>query len=351
MILPPNFAAALALLIFSALCLGGWPNLYKKGGKWRFELFYLDFIIGAVVLIPILGLTLGSLGYDGFTFFDDIMHAGKNQWLMAFCAGGIFSMGTMLTLAGIATGGMAVGMASSMGMATVMGVIMSRIVAPGSADGTLLLAGALLSFTAVMVAAGCYRGIAVMRHEALARAGKAKSTRRPSPVKSVVLGAIGGILIGVFPPLLDNARAGDIGLGPYAAMQFMTMGAFLSTLILSLFLMNLPVEGEPVDVFDFVKGKIGTHLSGLIAGMMWAGGFLCLMLVGAGAENYKIAPGLFSAFIRGWPLIGILCGLLLWKEFRGADGRINVMLGVMLLLLAAGLGLASMAFILPTKPA
>jgi hypothetical protein len=75
------------------------------------------------------------------------------------------------------------------------------------------------------------------------------------------------------------------------------------------------------------------------------------MLVAAGGENYKITPALFAVFTKGWPLVGILCGVLFWKELREADGRIKVMFAIMLLLLASGLGLAAMAFAVQTKVA
>lgn len=351
MILPPNFAAALALLILSALCLAGWANTYKMGGKWRFELYYLDFTIGAGILVLTLALTFGTLGYDGFTFFDDIMHAGKNQWLAATVAGLFLNAGTLFTLAAVATGGMSIGFPASMGAAALVGAILTRAIQPGSANGTLMFAGAALSVTAVLVAAACYRMMAVLRHEVVARAGKAKSTKRPAPLKAIVLGSVGGILIALFPPFLNNARATEIGLGPYSAMTFMIFGTFLSTVVLSLFLMNLPVDGEPVDVFDYVKGSIGTHLRGVLGGMLWAGGWMALLLVAAGTENYHISPALYNAFSQGWPILAGIFGLVLWKEFRGGDGRIKILLALMFLLLAGGLGLLSMAMLLPAKAA
>lgn len=351
MILPPNFAAALALLILSALCLGGWANTYKMGGKWRFELYYLDFTIGAGIIVLVLALTFGSLGYDGFTFFDDIMHAGKNQWLMAFVAGLFLNAGTLFTLAAVATGGMSIGFPVAMGTAALMGTILTRAVEPGSADGTLQFTGAALSVTAVLVAAAAYRMIAVLRHEAVARAGRAKSTKRPAPIKAIMLGSVGGILIALCPPFLNSARTSEIGLGPYGAMAFVIFATFLSTVVLSLFLMNLPVDGGPVDVFDYLKGTIGTHVRGAIGGMLWAGGWTALLLVGAGTENYHLSPGLYNAFAQGWPILAGIFGLAIWKEFRGCDGRIKILLALMFLLLAGGLGLLSMALQLPAKPA
>ena len=349
MILPPNYAVALALLIFGALCLGGWVNTFKIGAKWRYELYYLDFSLGVVVTALILAFTLGSLGYDGFTLADDVMHAGKNQWLMAFIAGGFVSSGVMLTLAAASTGGLAVGFGCSLGVWLVVGTLMSRAFQPAGGESTLQFAGAALGLTGMLVAAACYRMVAVGRHEDLARAGKAKSTKRPAPIKAAVLGSVGGVLLGVFPQFVNNARATEVGLGPYALMVFASFGGLLSTLVLSLFLMNLPVEGEPVDVFDYAKGGIGTHLRGAIGGMVFALGLVSLLVVGAGGDNFKMPPAIYNAFFQGWPILAALCGVAIWGELRGADGRVKVLALLMFLLLGGGLGLASMALLLPSK--
>src|SRR5674476_1393867 len=76
--------------------------------------------------------------------------------------------------------------------------------------------GGLVILTSILVNAVSYRMMGVARHEALARAGQAKSTRRPRPLKGIVLALAAGLLIGGFTPLLDKARQGELGLGPYA---------------------------------------------------------------------------------------------------------------------------------------
>ena len=88
MILPGSYVTALILLIVGMVGWGVWANLFKAaGGKWRFELFYFDFAIGVVLMAGVLALTVGSLGFDGFSFADDLRLAGKRQDLSAFLAG------------------------------------------------------------------------------------------------------------------------------------------------------------------------------------------------------------------------------------------------------------------------
>src|SRR5450756_3186437 len=99
------------------------------------------------------------------------------------------------------------------------------------AGNSLLLGmGCLLILTSILVNAVSYRIMGVARHEAQARAGRAKSTRRPSPLKGIILALAAGLLIGGFTPLVDKARQVDQGLGPYAAGFIFAFGVFFSRL-------------------------------------------------------------------------------------------------------------------------
>src|ERR1039458_1021441 len=98
MILPQTYTAALFLMILSMICWGSWANTYKLAGKWRFELYYFDFAAGLLLAAVILAYTAGNLGYDGFSFSDDLMHAGKRQWLLGFAGGAVFNLANMLLL-------------------------------------------------------------------------------------------------------------------------------------------------------------------------------------------------------------------------------------------------------------
>src|SRR5262249_61713624 len=49
MILPQTSMQTLMLMIVSLVCLGSWAVTLKVAGKWRFELYCLDFALGAVI--------------------------------------------------------------------------------------------------------------------------------------------------------------------------------------------------------------------------------------------------------------------------------------------------------------
>jgi glucose uptake protein len=77
MILPHTYIVTLLVLFFSMACWGSWANTQKMTGKWRFELFYFDYAFGVLLVALVCAFTLGSLGYDGFSFLDDVMNGGK----------------------------------------------------------------------------------------------------------------------------------------------------------------------------------------------------------------------------------------------------------------------------------
>jgi glucose uptake protein len=342
MILPQTHAAVLILTILSLFCWGSWANSYKLAGKWRFELYYFDFAAGVAIAAFLYAFTVGNLGYDGFSFVDDLMHAGKRQWFYGFMGGVIFNLANMILLSAISVAGMAVAFPVGIGVATIVGTTLAYS-AKSTGNPALLFAGCVLIAAAVVAAALAYGFHAVLRHEELARAGKAASTRRPSSIKGIVLALVSGLLMGSFFPLLDKAREGDIGLGPYAVAAVFAMGVFLSTFVFNVFLMNLPVEGEPLEMLDIFKSSLKQHLLGLAGGVLWCTGMVMSLIAGSAPTEVRMGTAAGYLLANGFTLIAALWGILLWKEFKGADLRVKVLAVFMFLLFACGLLLISQA--------
>jgi glucose uptake protein len=342
MILPQTHAAVLFLMTLSLLCWGSWANSYKLAGKWRYELYYFDFAAGVVVAAFLYAFTVGNLGYDGFSFMDDVMHSGKRQWLYGLMGGVIFNLGNMILMSAISVAGMAVAFPMGIGVATIVGTILAYA---GSSTGNpaLMFLGCALIAGAVAAAALAYRFHAVLRHEELARAGKAASTRRPSSIKGIVLALVGGLFMGSFFPLVDKATEGELGLGPYAVAAVFAVGVFLSTFVFNVFLMNLPVEGEPLEVLDIFKSTPKQHLLGLAGGVVWCTGMVTSLAAASApaAAQVGTVEGCFLA--KGFPLIAALWGILAWKELKGADVRVKTLAVFMFLLFVCGLLLISQA--------
>lgn len=343
MILPQTYNAALFLMIVSMICWGLWANTYKLAGKWRFELYCFDFAAGLLLAAIVLAYTAGSFGYDSFSFTDDLMHASKRQWMLAFAGGVVFDLGNMLLLGAISVAGMAVAFPVGIGLALVVGVLIDFVMRP-SGNSTLLFVGCLLVLLAAAAGAYAYTLRGRIHHEDLAKLGKAKSTRRPTKVKGVVLAAVGGLLMGCFFPLVEMAKEGDVGVGPYSAAVLFAAGAFVATLVFNLFFMNLPVEGAPLELRDYImKAGIKEHLLGFAGGAIWCVGAVAAFTAASAPPEVHVGPATSYAMAQGATLIAALCGLLFWKEFKGSDLKIKGMLSVMLVLYACGLALVSMA--------
>ena len=158
MILPHTYFATLLVLFFSMLCWGSWANTQKMTGKWRFELFYFDYAFGVLLTAIICAFTLGSLGYDGFSFLDDLMNAGKRYAAMGFGAGVIFNLANMLLVAAITVAGLAVAFPVGIGLALIIGVIWNYAIRP-QGNPILLFAGCALVVGAIIVDAIAYRAM------------------------------------------------------------------------------------------------------------------------------------------------------------------------------------------------
>src|SRR5690242_5940012 len=171
MILPQTYFATLVLMLFAMLCWGSWANTFKLAGKWRFELFYFDYAFGVFLAALVYALTVGSLGFDGFSFLDDLMHSGKRQWFYGFTGGVVFNLANMLLVAAISVAGLAVAFPVGIGMALVIGVVWNYALKP-QGNPVLLFAGCAVIVAAIITDALAYRALGAIKFEELARAGK-----------------------------------------------------------------------------------------------------------------------------------------------------------------------------------
>ncbi|MEO7142964.1 MAG: multidrug DMT transporter permease, partial [Bryobacteraceae bacterium] len=187
MLLPTTYAISLLLMIVSMLCWGSWANTFKMAGtKWRFELFYFDYAFGVLIAAIFYALTVGSMGYDGFSFLDDLTHAGKTQDAFAFAAGIIFNLANMLLVAAISLAGLAVAFPIGIGVALVIGVGWNYALKP-QGNPALLFSGAAIIVAAIVVDALAYRAYSLMKAEEVARSGEAVSTRKQVSLKGVLI--------------------------------------------------------------------------------------------------------------------------------------------------------------------
>jgi len=342
MILPQSYSAALILLFVALFLWGSWANTLKLVGRLRFELYYFDFAIGFLITSVVVAFTLGSLGFDGFSLMDDLSHAGKRQWFYVFVAGIIFNFANMLLTAGISVAGMAVSFPVSIGLSILVGSFIG-LVTKRPDNGGLLAGGCLFILVSMILIALANSLATVQRHEALARAGKAKSTRRPGSAKGVVLAAVSGLLMSAYFPLIQRGMEGELGLGPYATVMIFGIGVFISTFVFNIFFMNLSVEGDPVEIADYFRARPVLHILGAMGGFMWAAAALCSLLALSTPGILRVGPAVQTWTRLGFPVIAALWGLVAWREFRGSDLRAKALACATILLFALGLTLVSIA--------
>ncbi len=342
MILPTTYIATLTLLVLGMLFWGSWANTFKLAGNWRFELYYFDFALGVMITATIAAFTLGSLGFDGFSFRDDLLHAGKKQDVYAFVAGGVFNLANMLLVAAISLAGIAFSFPIVMGLGLIVGVFFTFAQNP-QASPVPLFAGAATILLALIALSQAYKQYMLHNLDELVRTGQVKSTRKKVSPKALIVAIIGGLLMGCYIPLVQKSMEADIGLGPYSVVVLFSLGIFSSTFLFNLFLMNLPIAGAPLEIFEYFKGKLRQHVMGLLGGVFWCAGMLCFLVAraaeGPAVVSLSLAQGLSAAAV----IITALSGLILWKEFHGAQPKVTATLGVMLALYSVGLITISLA--------
>jgi len=345
MILPQTSMQSLVLMIVSLLLLGSWAITLKMTGKWRFELFCLDFALGAAIVAIIYAATLGSLGFDGFSFRDDLMHAGKRQWFFAFLAGVVFNLGNMLLMAAVSVAGLAVAFPLGIGLALMLGVGLGQMIGQ-EGEPMLLFLGLLLMLMAMALSALAYSNRVSDR--ALLILYEAEQARRkpayvPGALKGILLSVAAGLLLAGYLPLLAKARPLELGLGPYSLMVVFMVGVLVSTPVFTIFFANLPVEGEPLELTDYFKGKRSAHLFGLLGGILWLSGMLASVLLSVPDVQANAPPGMQNWFTYGIPVLGAVWGVIAWGEFRDTSTKVRVMSYLMLAALALGTVLVSLA--------
>jgi glucose uptake protein len=340
MILPGSHSAVLILLIVGMVGWGMWANTFKAAGaRWRFELFYFDFALGVVLAAALIALTAGSLGFDGFSLADDLVLAGKRQDLFAFVAGGIFNLGNMLLLGAVSVAGMAVAFPAGMGFALIVAAFWSFALNPG-VNAAFLFTGAGAVLAAIVFDILALKTWSDTQLKIPVEPGKGKS-RKSASSRGVFLSIGGGLLLGSFSPLIQMTRNAENGLGPYSLGFIFAIGVFVSTFVFNLFFMNLPVQGDPVDVARYFRVKFKLHALGMLGGIVWYVGMITSLIGGRVEGAAQVTPPVSYVLAQGGIVIAALCGLFLWRELEGADSSVKTHLGLMFFLLLVGIGLSA----------
>ena len=333
MILPTSYFSTILLLFLSMICWGSWANTLKvTGARWRFELFYFDYSLGVLVASSIAAFTFGMWGAD-MTFQDRMLVAGHLKEAYAVVGGVVFNLANMLLVAAIAQAGMAVAFPFAIGLAVVIGVVWNYFLNP-QGNAWMLFLGLLLVIAAVIVDSRAH-----LERERAASGSQRRRTVR----KGLTLSLVSGVLMGVFYPLVEKGMGGDLGLGPYAAALLFSEGVFFSTFVFNIFFMNVPVEGEQLKLNRYFLGRPQWHFWGIAGGIIWAVGAIANFAAASAPAAVNVGPAISLAIGQCATLVSVLWGLIVWKEFAGANAKTKGLVAGMIALFACGLVLLSLA--------
>ena len=309
MFTPHSLNIALLMMITSAVCWGSWANTYKGVKNYRFELFYWDYAIGIFLISLFLALTMGSTGKDASSFLNNVRSADSSNIISTLVGGAIFNLANLLLVAAIDMAGLAIAFPVSIGIALVVGVILSFALQPKGNAG-LLAAGVVCALIAVVLDGKAYGSLA----------GTGQKVSR----KSIVTCIVSGVLMGLWAPFVAHAMTTGITLGPYSVAVFLTLGALLSCLVWNVYFMRKPLVGNPVNFAEYFRGPLSGHALGLLGGVIWGTGMV-FNLVAANFTGVAIS----YAIGQSAPMVAALWGVLAWKEFEGAGSKAKIYLSLM----------------------
>ncbi|HEX7584888.1 MAG TPA: GRP family sugar transporter [Prolixibacteraceae bacterium] len=320
-----SYLFAVILCVITMLCWGSWANTQKLAQKsWRFELFYWDYVIGILLMSLIFSFTMGSSGELGRGFLQDISQAKMSNVGNALLGGIIFNAANILVAAAISIAGMSVAFPVGIGIALVLGVIVNYMANP-QGNAFWLFAGVALITVAIVIDAIAYR--------------KKASQSQKVPTKGIVLSIVGGVLMALFyrfvaSSMVSNFEQPEVGLlTPYTAVFIFSAGILISNFVFNTILMKKPFEGTPVTYYQYFKGSLKEHFTGILGGMIWCVG-MTFSIIAAGKAGFAISYGLG----QGATLVAALWGVFIWKEFKGSKGTAGLLIS-MFILFFIGIGM------------
>jgi glucose uptake protein len=326
-----SYPLAVVFCVLTMMCWGSWAVTRKLArADWRFELFYWDYTLGVLLITLALGVTLGSSGTEGRAFFSDLSQASSASVISALVGGAVFNLANILLVAAIEIAGMAVAFPVGIGLALIIGVVITYVADPVG-NVALLSAGVFFVILAIILDALAYRRLA---------GGSSKA----SSAKGLPLAVACGVFMGIFYRFVAAAMYTDTAhptpgkMGSYAAVFVVAVGILLSSFVWNTFAMKKPFIGPPVGFRDYFAGSLRTHTTGVLGGVIWGAG-TSLNLIASGRAGFAISYGLG----QGATMIAAIWGVFIWKEFRTAPAGTSTLLATMFASFLAGLVLIVLA--------
>lgn len=323
MVLVTNITLALICCIYCCICWGSWSNTQKlvQKSNWKSFLFYWDYVFG-FFLTALLGLLL----FNGGHITDDLTMSSIS-W--AVLGGLVWNLANIFLTAANGIAGMSVGFPIGGGLGWVGGIIFNYFIAGFDGNRILLWLGVVLAVAAMILCAVSYKRLS--------------DSQKKNPKAGIIFALISGFGFAFFYGLVVKSTAPEYGgsgtLSPYQAVFFFALTVLLSTFILNPIAMKHSVEGRQTIKEYFNNGDSRTHLIGMLGGFIWMSGMV-VSFMSAGAEvNKAVAYALSNAS----PLVAMIWGVIVWKEFKNAPAGTNKYLVSMFSLFVAALIIISLS--------
>ena len=265
---------------------------------------------------------MGSAGHDSSSFLNNAQSADTSNIVSTMVGGAIFNLANLLLVAAIDMAGLAVALPVSIGIALVIGVVLSYALQP-KGNALFLAIGVVCALIAVILDGKAFGSL---------------DTGRSASRQSIITCIVSGVLMGLWAPFVTRSMTHGNALGPYSVAVFLTLGALLSCFLWNIYFMKKPLVGEPLNFSGFFNGPPSGHLLGLAGGVIWGTGMV-FNLVAASFTGVAIS----YAIGQSAPMVGALWGVFAWKEFAGAGSRAKIYLSLMFVFYALAILLVARA--------
>jgi len=368
---PPSFAVAFPFAVVTCVCWGSWSNAAKAADdkKIPFGAFYGAYAVGCFLFAILAFVTLGNWR---FFYCGDIYgkHAIKALAGAVF-AGFVFNLANILLILAIQIAGLVVAFPIGIGLALVLGTVLTYIV-DSSGNPILLFSGVLLGLLAVLVSTVGQK-IRDAHTKTIAQDNSSEdghpSGFAPLPDieaspehlqspgtlgqfwnrhKSMLLCGLCGVLMSCWSPLNamavadpDKSCSDNEGLlTAYSSFVLFTGAVVVSTPPIAVLLLHYPLNGDKPQTLPAALASLPwhAHLYGLAGGAIWAVGTLSNSIAGS-----KLGFALSYAVGQAAPMVATLWGLLYYREFDGAPVLSFVALGFMFVLYAGAIALIALS--------
>jgi glucose uptake protein len=326
---PETYWMALLFMVVSMLCWGSWASTMKLAPRYPFQLFYWDYVVGALVTSLLLGLTLGSIHSGDRSFGNDLHQVDAIHTAYALAGGILFNIANLLLVAAIDLAGLAVAFPVGIGLALVVGVLLNYLITP-KGNPLLLFGGVTLVVLAIVLNAIAYHRREVQK--------KVRS------VRGIQISVTCGILMGISYPFIVKAITGVGSYGPYTVSFVFVLGIALCAIPVNYFIMRRPLTGAPpVDGSSYFHFPRSYHLCGTLGGVIWCTG---TVLNFTASHAQIIGPAISYAIGQGATMVSAIWGVFIWKEFAGAPASARKLILPMFLSFIVGLLAVAVAPIL-----